>query len=166
MQKINKRIRVLFGFSLGLSIGFPLGILGIVFGAVKGIVALLVVGILLTAAGFYVMPILWVRYGERRQDRTLLRMIEHEHLYTVRDLAVQTGHSEQTVREKLKKMLLARELTGYLLVDDVLELNTNAKQTAKTRRTQKCENCGAMMAFDGVKFVCEYCGAVVKAERD
>ncbi len=162
MKKINKKIRLLFWFSLGLSIGFPLGVLGIVFGATKGIVALLVGGILLTVAGFYVMPILWVRYGERRQDRTVLRMILDDNLYTVADLAKQTGYTEQVVRDKLKRMILKGELVGYLLVEDVLELNTNVKQTAKTRRTQKCENCGALTSFDGVKFVCEYCGSVFK----
>ncbi len=165
MQEINKKIRVLFGFALGLSICFPLGILGIVFGAVKGIIFLLVAGIVFTVAGFYAMPLLWVRYAERRQDRTLLTMILHENIYTISGLAAQTGYAENVVREKVKKMLLSRELSGYLLVDDVLELNTNTKQTARTSQTKKCENCGAMMVFDGVKFVCEYCGTVMKSDR-
>ncbi len=160
MKRINKNIRTLFWFALGLSVGLPAGILGIVFGAIHKIIPLLVLGILLVVGGFYVMPILWVKYGEKRQDRTLLNMIEHENIYTVSGLAAQTGYAEKTVREKLKKMLLTRELVGYLLVDDVLELNVNAKQTARTRRTQRCEFCGAMADFDGVKFVCEYCGGV------
>ncbi len=165
MEKINQKIRLLFFFALGLSIGFPAGIVGIVLGAKNDIVAVLVCGIVLTVAGFYVMPILWVRYGEKRRDRTILHMVLDEHIYTVGDLARQTGYTEQVVRDKLKRMLLSRELTGYLLVDDVLELNTNVKQTARTRQTKKCENCGATMGFDGVKFVCEYCGTVTKEKK-
>ncbi len=160
MEKINKKIRLLFWFALGLSVGFPLGVLGIIFGAIQGLIPLLIAGIVFTVGGFYAMPILWVRYGERRGDRSLLRMVLYENIYTVEGLARQSGYAENTVREKLKRMILNHELTGYLLVDDVLELNTNAKQTAKTRETKKCEACGAMMSFDGVKFVCEYCGSV------
>ncbi len=166
MKQINKKIRILFAFALSLSVGFPAGILGIVFGATKDIVPLLVTGIIFTVAGFYVMPILWVRYAERRQDRTLLKMVMYENIYTVKGLAAQTGYTEQIVRDKIKRMILARELVGYLLVDDVLELNTNAKQTAKTRLTKKCENCGAMTCFDGVKYICEYCGGVSKREEN
>ncbi len=162
IEKINKKIRSLFWWALGLSIGFPLGIVALVFGAIELNIPLLVGGILLVIAGFYAMPILWVRYGDRRQDRNLLDLVLHEHIYTVGDLARLSGISEKNVREKLKKMLISRELSGYLLVDDVLELNTNTAQTAKTVRTQKCANCGAEMCFDGAKFVCEYCGTAAK----
>ncbi len=162
MKRINKKIRLLFGFALGLSVGFPAGVLGIIFGAVNKIIPLMIAGIVFTVAGFYAMPLLWVRYGERRGDRTVLSMILHDNIYTISGLAAQTGYSENTVREKVKRMIHSRELSGYLLVDDVLELNTNVKQTAKTRETKKCESCGAMMNFDGVKFVCEYCGTVTK----
>ncbi len=165
MQKINRRIRILFSFALGLSIGFPVGVLCIIFGAIYGMVALLVVGIALAVAGFYAMPLLWVRYGERRRDRTLLLMIKKERIYTVSGLAAQTGYPENLVREKLKKALLSRELEGYLLVDDALELNVNAEQVAKPRLTRKCDNCGAAAPFDGVKFVCEYCGGVANREQ-
>ncbi len=162
MDLINKKIRLLFWISLAPSVGFPLGILGIVFGANKGLTPLLATGIVATVAGFYVMPLLWVRYAERRQDRTLLRCVLNDNIYTVKDLAVYTGYTEQTVRDKLKRMILKRELTGYFLVDDVLEINTNVKQATRPSRTKKCENCGAMMGFDGVKFVCEYCGGVAR----
>ncbi len=164
MKKINKKIRLLFGFSLGLSVGFPLGVLGIIFGATKGITALLVCGIVLAVAGFYAMPILWVQYGEKRRDRNILNMIEHENIYTVSALAAQTGQPENVVRDKLKKMISSRELVGYLLVDDTLQLNTNAKQYAPNRVAKKCEGCGATMLSDGEKFVCEYCGSIANRE--
>ncbi len=164
MEKINRKIRTLFWVSLGLSVGFPLGVLGIVFGAVKQIVALLVIGIVLAVAGFYVMPIMWIQYGEKRRDRAMLSMILNDHLYTVSAIAEQIGVADNIVREKLKKMILSRELTGFLLINDVLELNTNLKQTARTRKTRKCPGCGANMDFDGVKFVCSYCGTVARED--
>ncbi len=162
MRKIDKKIRILFAFALGLSIGFPLGVLGIIFGAINGMIPLLIVGIVLAAAGFYGMPLLWVYYGQGRRDRRMLQMIDNEHIYTVSGLAAQMNMQEKEVREKLKAMIVSGDLNGYLLVDDTLELNTNLKQSARNRETKKCENCGAMMAFDGVKFICEYCGTVVK----
>ncbi len=157
IDRINKKIRLLFGFALGLSIGFPAGVLGIVFGAVLGMIPLLVLGILLTVGGFYAMPILWIKYGERRGDRALLFMIEQEHLYTVKALALQTGQKESAIREKIKSLILSHILTGYLFRDDILELNENQKQTEGSRRTKKCDHCGALMAFDGLFFRCEYC---------
>ncbi len=165
MDKIKKIISTYFWFALGLSVGFPLGVLGIVFGAVNGIVPLLILGIVLVVGGFYVMPILWIKYGESRRDRSILFMIENEHIYTVSGLSAQTGLDEKTVREKLKKMIMSHVLVGYLLKDDVLELNTNLKQEKGKGRTQKCNNCGAFMIFDGLKFRCEYCGNTAKEEK-
>ncbi len=162
MDKINKKIRALFFVSLGLSIGFPVGILCIVFGATKGWWALLVLGIVLTVAGFYVMPITWIKFGERRRDRAMLYMILNEHIYTVSVLATQTGLSEGSVRTKIKGMIMENVLVGFIFKDDVLELNTFKAQTEKDRRSKKCQTCGAMMYFDGLKFKCDYCGAIEK----
>ena len=80
MNKLNKSIKTLFFISLGLSIGFPLGIICIVFGATKGLIPLLVLGIILTVAGFYVMPLLWMKYADKRQYRSLMNIIENEHI--------------------------------------------------------------------------------------
>ncbi len=157
MSVLNKKIGLLFGFSLGLSIGMPLGILGIVFGATGGNVFLLVGGIALTVAGFYVMPILWVRYAERRGDRTLFRLIEHEYIYTVSGLALQSGYAEENVRERIKRMIHDRALVGYLFIDDELTLNKNQKQKKAPLPAKKCPNCGAQMQHNGNHYFCEYC---------
>ncbi len=157
MNVLNKKLRLLFSFSLALSIGFPLGVLGIIFGAVKGIVALLVVGIVFTVAGFYAMPLLWVRYGERRGDRTLLFMIEKEFIYTVEGLSVQTGYKADDIRTRINRMIHDHILVGYLFVDDTLVLNTNEQQREAAAPTRKCPNCGAEMVYDGEKYNCDYC---------
>ncbi len=160
MAKVNKRIKLLFWISLALSLGFPCGVLGIVFGAVKKIVFLLVIGIILTVGGFYVMPIMWVKYGEARQDRTMLFMIMNEHIYTVAGITAQTNFSEQTVRARINKMILNHELVGYLFIDDTLVVNTNRDAKEIPYKTKKCENCGAEMLWNGEVFVCEYCKSV------
>ncbi len=157
MQKLNKSIRILFFVSLALSIGFPLGILGIIFGAVYFIVPLLVIGIILVVGGFYAMPILWTKYADKRHDRTLLFMIEHEYIYTVADLAAQTGFKEKNVRERVKNLIMSHYLVGYLFRDDMLERNTNKRQSETSARTKECPRCCATMWFDGIRFRCDYC---------
>ncbi len=146
-----------FGFALGLSIGFPIGVLGIIFGAVNGWIAMMICGIVLVATGFYGMPLLWIKFGERRQDRTLLFMIEYEHIYTVSGLSAQTGFSEADVRQRIMRLIHAQALIGYLFRDDTLELNMNEKQTVRNRKTKKCRHCGAVMFFDGLRYRCDYC---------
>ncbi len=159
MTILNKKIKTLFAFSLGLSIGLPLGILGIVFGAINKWWILLALGILLVVAGFYGMPILWVKYAERRGDRMLLRMIETEYIYTVSGLARQSGYEEKDVRERLRRMIHQHILVGYLYIEDTLILNTNEKQEKAPPPAKKCQNCGAEMIFDDEGYRCDYCGS-------
>ncbi len=161
MKNINKSISKLFFISLALSIGFPAGIVGIVFGAIKSVPFLLVLGIVLTVAGFYVMPITWVKYAERRQHKSLLFMIENENILTVSELANQTSYEPKKVREMINFLIMKNYLVGYLFHDDILEENTNKKEYAK-HNMKKCPNCGAVMQHDGEKFVCEYCSSYIK----
>ncbi len=161
MEILNKQIRTLFYFSLFLSVALPLGILGIIFGAINGNIALLVIGIVFTVAGFYVMPILWVKYGERRGDRTLLRMIETEYIYTVAGLARQSGYDANNVRERIRRMIHSHVLVGYLFIDDTLVLNSNEKQQKAPVQAIKCQSCGAEMIHDGTAYVCSYCDSRV-----
>lgn len=162
MKKIDKSINTTFAFALALSIGFPVGILCIIFGAVKGIIALLVIGIVLVVFGFYAMPLLWVRFADKRKDKAFMLMIERDYIYTVQGLSVQTGESEQNVRARIKRLINTHYLVGYLFQDDILQLNTNKKQDERSRRTSKCNQCGAMMYFDGLMFRCDYCGNTKK----
>ncbi len=157
MEVINKKLRLLFSFALALSIGFPLGVLGIIFGAVFGIVFLLVLGILLTVSGFYAMPLLWVRYAERRGDRTLLIIIEKDYIYTVQGLQTQTGYTEENIRQRLARMIHDRILVGYIFEGDELILNNNERQKNAAPPAKKCPACGAQMIHDGEIYRCEYC---------
>ncbi len=164
MKKLNKNIGVLFGISLGLSIGFPVGVLLVVFGAVKWIIALLVIGIILVVGGFYIMPIMWVKYAERKSYRRILSLIENENIYTYAELAEQTGYNDKKIRQMVQYLVTFEYLTGYLIKEEGLRINTNQKQI-KVAKTNKCPNCGGIATFDGEKFVCDYCGTAEIKEQ-
>ncbi len=157
MHKLDRTIRTLFAFALGLSVGFPLGILGIIFGAREGIIPLLVAGIVLTVAGFYVMPLLWLRYAERRQDRTVLRLVERDGMLTVAAIAAQLGHREEDVRARLQRLIRADMLVGYRFREDRLFSN-DPSSPSHAGRKHLCASCGAAMVPDGAGYLCEYCG--------
>ncbi len=161
MEKLNRQIRRLFLLCLTLSAGLPAGIVGTVLGAVYGMIPVLVLGILFTVLGFYLMPILWVQYADRRKDRTLLFMIEQEYLYTVEGLALQTGYAQEEVRQRIQKLILRHVLAGYLFLEDRLVPNTNEKQTEHSMPTKICPSCGGTMRFAGSYFRCEYCNRIL-----
>ncbi len=155
MQRLNKKLRTLFAFALALSIGFPLGILGIVFGASRDLVPLLVCGILLTVVGFYGMPFLWIRYADRRGDRSLLLMIEEDGIASLDALCLQSGYPRDNVELRLKRMIANRELVGYLLHEHGL---TDPSRPPEARpSSRKCPNCGAPMLLEQTTWHCEYC---------
>lgn len=160
MERINKSIGKFLAVALSLSFGFPLGIVGIVFGATRGWTALLVVGIVLVVAGFYVMPLMWIKVGEKKQLRALLMLIENDYIYTVQELATQSNRKEDNVRTMIRKLIESSCLTGFLFKDDALILNDNVKQQ-KVREKKVCECCGAAMEDDGTRYVCAYCGNIV-----
>ncbi len=162
MTSLNKTIRFMFFLSLGLSIGFPLGVLGIIFGAINKIIPLLVIGIIFAVLGFYVMPIMWVKYADFRHDRTLFSIIETERIYTVSALAQQTGYTEKDVRFRILRLIHARVLVGYIFENDTLIPNDReeAVPEKEIKSTKICERCGAPMPYDGEKYKCEYCGYI------
>lgn len=157
MKKLDCVIKKLFWFSLGLSVGFPAGVVAIIYGASNHQYAIMVLGILFAVAGFYVMPILWLQYGEKKTYKSLLLMIEEEHIYSTNDLASQTGKNQEKIREMVKYLINKHYLTGYIFKDDVLQINNNRKQT-KEEGFKRCPNCGAKMHYENDHYVCDYCG--------
>ena len=125
-----------------LTIFLPAGILGIIFGASKHITILLIAGIIATVLGFYGAPIAWIGVGTIKSNGVILNLIENENI--------------------INQLILKGYLKGYLFKNDILEINTNQKQTGDVREKTKCPNCGGPMEFDGINYVCSYCGNVVK----
>ena len=66
MRDIQKTKRNYLFWALLLSVGFPAGIVMIVLGFSNGMLYVAIPGIVLVVAGFYVMPMLWMGYGNSR----------------------------------------------------------------------------------------------------
>ncbi len=158
MKKLNKRILLYFWFGLLLSVMFPSGILSVVFGFYNDLTALGVVGIVMTVAGFYGTPLVWMGYGSRRQDRAILYVIERDRIYTVSGIAGQTGYDGRFVRDRIKAMILSRMIVGYFFNDDTLTANEMARSDEETTTQARiCVRCGATMIVRGEELFCEYC---------
>ncbi len=157
MEKINRSVKRYFWWALGLSVGFPLGVLAIVFGAIKMQLFLLVPGIILAVAGFYVMPILWVKFAERKKYKHILDMIINQHILTVGQLANNTGMRHDEIRKIVNYLFLANYLVNFVFHNDSLE-PVKPISAQKNALSKKCPDCGSTIKKIGKIFKCEYCG--------
>ena len=162
MDRLNKSIKIKFFLALICSICLPAGILLIIFSGGK--VGILATGIVLAVLGFYGTPMLWISYANTKSLKTTLRLITNEHIYTVQDLASQLSVDKKQVELSINTLITKGFLTGFLFHDGILELNTNKKQTG-TAKTTKCPNCGGIMTFDGIHYICDYCGFVLEENK-
>lgn len=162
MKEFNQRLTLKLIFSIILSVLFPLGVLGIIFGAVKSNTLNLVLGIISTVVGFYGAPISWIAFGNQNRLKTLLNCIVFENMYSVEELATHLNSEKQNITKDINELILKGYLRGYIFKEGYLELNTNKKQTGSTNKTIKCNNCGGTMVYDGLNYVCEYCGNVIR----
>ena len=126
MENLNKSKNKLFWAALILSVLFVVGIPGIIFSAGKSGL-LLAFFIACTGGGFFVMPILWVFYGEMVSLERTLFAIEKEHLYTVDLIAQQRGLPQAQVVSQIKKMIEKHYLEGYIFENN-FELKLNRYQ--------------------------------------
>ena len=165
MEKIKKKIRTFFWVGLAFLIGLPAGVIMTVFGATKGITALLVVGIVLIVAGFYVAPIMLVQVGEKKKLGRVIAAIERQNLYTAEEIAAGTGIREKAVLGYINEALQKGYIIGYKWENGRLELIKNRRQSLE-KSTKKCPYCGAQAIIDPKEStgVCPYCGAVLKAD--
>ena len=165
MDKVKKKIRTYLGVGIALLIGLPAGIVMTVFGATKGITALLVIGIVLIVAGFYVGPVLLVQVTEKKKLGRVISAIDNQNLYTAQEIAAGTGIREKVVLGYINEALQKGYIIGYKLENDRLELIKSRKQTWD-KSTQKCPFCGAPVVVDpkAESTVCPYCGAHMKVQ--
>ena len=164
MKKLKKSIRLKLLVAILFSIFLPTGILFIIFGAGKS-TFMLVAGIIMAVLGFYGTPMIWISFANSKRLMTVLRLIENEHIYKVSDLASQLSYKERQINETINILIHNGYLTGYLFHDGVLEINTNKKQTGQAK-TMKCPTCGGLMEFDGIHYVCKYCGYVTDEDKN
>ena len=153
MKSLKKNIAITLLVSLLLTVCFPAGILGIVFGASKHTTALLVGGIIATVIGFYVMPFMWIKFSELKGLQSLLTSIENDNIYDVNTLSTQLSKPVLQIQTEVNTLIQKRYLTGFLFVDkQMLEPNNNTKKI----QGNKCPNCGSLISKDAGH--CEYCG--------
>ena len=72
-KSLKKSMRRCLLAAILLSVALPAGILMIIFGATGQRYVLMTFGIVFTVAGFYGMPMVWVRYGISRSGRSRAR---------------------------------------------------------------------------------------------
>lgn len=152
--------------ALVLTVMLVVGIPFIVVGATqmhdnKAFAAMLAIGIAFAVVGFYGSPIGWVRFGNAKQELTVVRAINFEHLHTVADLAQRLSINGKQASDMLNNCIRKGYLTGYIREGDTLVLNEN---TALTRTTYnvECSHCGASVIIQkGDSKVCPYCGCLL-----
>jgi len=159
MERIDRRLRLLFILSLVSSVLFVAGIPMIILGALHA-KFVMVLGIVFTAADFYAMPMLWVAYGNARANRRLVYAVTRENLLTVPLLAVQLNLPAEQVRERLTVCIQKLYLTGYFFDGETLTLNTRTAPSDEIL-VAECESCGARLEYHpGETPTCPYCGTV------
>ncbi len=152
--------------ALLLTVFLPLGIFMIIYGASKGMGAVLGFGIAFTVLGFYGCPIAWIHYSSKTRWRTILRLIEQENFYSSEQIAAHLSLKETDVVRDINDLILYGFLKGYVFKDGVLRLNTFKKQSEKDVLKRPCPNCGGLASYNGIDFVCPYCGSVFYLNGD
>lgn len=155
-----KRAWTLF-FAILLSVGFPCGVAMIILGAISGDTVTLVSGIVLTVAGFYVMPMLWISYANSAKYAKIAKVVERDNIYGVADISEQIGLAPDKGIEAVREAIAKGYLTGYRIKNNTeLELIDNAKQIRTDYKTVKCSACGATYSYKRTdkNAVCPYCG--------
>lgn len=162
---INKKIAICFIFSLILTIGFPVGIV-LICVANKYPIGL-ISGIILTAVGFYGMPLLWLKFANLNSQKKLCNLIVKENIQEISALAKINNVDNAQIIAKVNELINNRYLSGYEIVDDKFVVKTSnkvitrteAERITKNTSTIVCPGCGAPVeVVEGQKMLCPYCG--------
>ena len=155
---MKKKINLLLFFGILSAVLLVGGIPMIIIGAGKN-TFLLVTGIVFTAFDFYACPIIFSLYGSAVSLNHTVQCVMSEHIYNVKDIAVQTGKNEEIVRNDIRTAIEKRYITGLLFDGEKLFYNNNAK-AARTTLRAKCPSCGAPVDYfsDEANPTCPYCG--------
>ena len=159
MKKINSASARLLVFAILSACLFVGGIPMIIIGAANKMTAVMVLGIVFTAFDFYACPILFSVYGGVNNLKKVVKAVEIERIYDVKNIAVQTGLNEETVKADVLKCIGKGYIAGLLFDGETLRFNDNRKAERRVLHT-KCPNCGAPIDYYADEApVCPYCGA-------
>ena len=169
MNSIQSSKRRFFAWALLLSILFPAGILMIIFGFTKGMLYIAIPGIVLTVAGFYVMPVLWINFGTRRYYETLHQQITVDGIRKISLLAEMNGKNAKQTAADIRYLISHRFLPRYVILENEFLVDKEETQDfdAYVARRQggtavvKCPSCGADVELVDGLGRCAYCGRPV-----
>ena len=148
-----------------LTAAFVAGILFIIFGAGKS-TFMLVTGIVFTVAGFYCMPIAWIKFGEAKKYVALEYAVVSDGLRKIKDVAWRIGADEESTRKAIAYALENRYITG-LKLDAETDSLTEIGEVPSSLKTiyVKCSQCGAVSYVSVKDARCPYCGSPVKIKK-
>ena len=160
MEKLKQDTAKYFKAALTLSLLVPVGVLGIVFGAILATWygwIMLGVGAAICLAGFYVMPVLWVTFGEYKKLQRIAVSITDENVYYIDMLAQRFQMTPRQTCDAVRKLIAKRYIEGYVF-------NNNRFVMKLQQRTVSvhCPNCGSNVNVYGADGICEHCGTLVK----
>lgn len=159
MKKINSASARLLVFAILSACLFVGGIPMIIIGAINGMTVVMIFGIVFTAFDFYACPILFTGYGGMNNLKKVVRAVEVDRIYDLKNIAVQTGLNEETVKANILKCIEKGYIEGFLFDGEALRFNDNRKAERRKLHT-KCPSCGAPIDYYADEApVCPYCGA-------
>lgn len=162
-KEVEKRKLRIHLIALVLTAAFVLGIFFVIFGGIKGMTFLLVLGIVCTVAGFYCMPIAWIKYVEAKKYVSLEHAVITDGLRRIKDIAWQVGATEEAARNAVSYALENRLITGLKFdvdADELIDLDVKPKKGETV--CVKCPACGAVTNVSAKDPRCEYCGSPIK----
>ena len=161
MSNLNKSAFIWFIIAFVGAVLFVGGIPMIIFGAIKHITPIMILGIICTGLNFYFMPIAWIIYGGRKKYLRITQAVKEENIVTVQQLSQTLSTPENQMILDVKAMFEKGYMKGYLFDGQKITLNQNRKLEGN-KVTIKCPNCGAnVVVNENQQSVCSYCGTVV-----
>ena len=163
-KKLNKLINKQLILSLLLTLGFVIGVPFIIFGASKKIVFLLVLGIVFSVLGFYVMPISWVFYGNKKSLKATFYAITKEKIFNLNKLSLHLGKNTNLIKEEILQLIKLQCLIGYSLDENGNIIKNEIFD--ETINLGKCPHCNAPLTYQNKEIVCPYCGVIINKKID
>lgn len=156
MNELVRKKNITICFALITSILLPVGIPGIVLGAVFQIWVLMGISAFCVFSSFYACPLLWVSFARKKYLCSLAIKIEEDSVYSIDSLAIIFNKDIATIMNDVKELISKRYISNYLLDEEARRLVRHEKERKLV--TFFCPSCGATIERnDTNKYVCEYC---------
>lgn len=160
MEKLRKDTQAYFNAALIMTLLLPFGVLGIVFGAILATWygwIMLGLGAAIALADFYVMPILWVKFGEYKTLQRIAASITDEKVYYIDMLAQRFQMRPSAMCDAVRTLIAHQYIEGYVFNNKRFVMKLQQRTVSV-----HCPNCGSNVNVYGADGICEHCGTLVK----